>query len=617
MVVFLSVIIFSQLTGYGIDNYGIKKMLPRLIVMAIVINLSLYICQIAADLSNILGVGLRNMFASVGGAASSSLSGTDYLGGAMVGTFSAAAGGAGTATAAGFTAFTITASVATALIIAFIALFLVIVVALLVFVIMLGARQIIMILCIILAPLAFAAFILPNTQNLFKKWWDLFKIALIIFPICGAVSGISYLLRSMSQNEEMGLGVGGKIVMVILPYLVFFLMPTLLKSAISALGKVGGALTSMGQTIRNGGRQIGQAAGRVGQNTERYKNMQQDAARRQQERRANRIMQRFGDGKDLQNRIEDAQRRVSTTQDGTMAHAIAVRDLRQAQADQRRFYEAQQTHYQLEGEQAVAGTSPEVLATRAASRQEALELKNYSDQYSTLTRSQMAVELNNAVSDYNSDRSTSNGLRLQAAIAAAEQRGMSKEMLDGNLSSLSLSTANGSDAKILGQMAGSSNKVISQYGKQLGKQKPEDNVNRSMNQFIGAQASDPVSMSKAFANQGANVLNGMDDDTLGYISKINKNAVSTQMLVNAAMNTSNEKELNEINGILKSRMPLTSTDYELKPAELAKLNINTINSMNSLVYRNAVQELINTRNTDASRQIINSMSQDVRKKFGL
>ena len=292
MIVFLMVIIFSQLTGYGIDNYGIKKMLPRLIVMAILVNLSLYICQIAADLSNIIGVGLRDMFASVGGEASSGLSGTDYLGGAMVGVFSAAAN-AGAATAAGFAAFSITASVATALIVVFIVLFLIILVALLVFSLMLGARQIIVILCIILSPLAFVAFILPNTQNLFKKWWDLFKAALIIFPICGAMSGISYLLRSMRATGEIDFGIGGGIIMIILPYLVFFLLPTLLKNALSALGKVGGALTSMGQTIRNGGRAIGQAGMKVAQNTETYKNWQNEAARNRQAQSSQRTIDRL------------------------------------------------------------------------------------------------------------------------------------------------------------------------------------------------------------------------------------------------------------------------------------------------------------------------------------
>ena len=45
-VILLMVVIFSQLTGVGIDNYGIKKILPKLIIAAILINLSYLICLI-------------------------------------------------------------------------------------------------------------------------------------------------------------------------------------------------------------------------------------------------------------------------------------------------------------------------------------------------------------------------------------------------------------------------------------------------------------------------------------------------------------------------------------------------------------------------------------------
>ena len=95
MIVFLMVIIISQLTGRGIDNYGIKKMLPRLIMMAIIINLSFYICEIAIDLSNIAGTGLRNMFGAFGSEMSggASGSGTNFLMDGVVGLFAAAATG--------------------------------------------------------------------------------------------------------------------------------------------------------------------------------------------------------------------------------------------------------------------------------------------------------------------------------------------------------------------------------------------------------------------------------------------------------------------------------------------------------------------------------------------
>src|SRR5680860_295958 len=39
------IIIFSQITSVGITNYGIKKLLPRIIIAAILVNLSFIICQ--------------------------------------------------------------------------------------------------------------------------------------------------------------------------------------------------------------------------------------------------------------------------------------------------------------------------------------------------------------------------------------------------------------------------------------------------------------------------------------------------------------------------------------------------------------------------------------------
>ena len=290
MIVFMMIVVISQLTGKGIDNYGIKKMLPRLITMAILVNLSFYICEIAIDLSNILGTGLRDMFSAVGNYA-----GRDYIDTMTTG-FMAAAGAAGTgggaAVGVGITAVTLGASVAVAAIIAVIVLCLVILVAVMVLFLMLGAREVMIIFCIIIAPLAFAAFILPNTQNLFKKWWSVFEAALIIFPICGALSGISNLLRSMASNGTE-LSAWAYAVVLVLPYLGFFLLPMLLKNAIASMGKLGGALTSLGNTVRNGGRAAGQGAMKIAQQTEGYKNLQTEAARRRQQQSSQRTIDRL------------------------------------------------------------------------------------------------------------------------------------------------------------------------------------------------------------------------------------------------------------------------------------------------------------------------------------
>ena len=63
-VVFL-LIIYSEATGNGfgaMNNYSIKKTLPRLIIFAILINLSFYICAAAVDVSNIAGSSMYKLF---------------------------------------------------------------------------------------------------------------------------------------------------------------------------------------------------------------------------------------------------------------------------------------------------------------------------------------------------------------------------------------------------------------------------------------------------------------------------------------------------------------------------------------------------------------------------
>ena len=64
-IIFLLIVIYSQITGYGISNYGIKKALPKLIVMAVMVNLSFLICLLAVDVSNIIGASLRGIFENI------------------------------------------------------------------------------------------------------------------------------------------------------------------------------------------------------------------------------------------------------------------------------------------------------------------------------------------------------------------------------------------------------------------------------------------------------------------------------------------------------------------------------------------------------------------------
>lgn len=329
MVLFLLVIIFSQLTGYGIDNYGIKKMLPRLITMAIIVNLSFYICAIAVDISNIAGTGLRDLFGGIGTGLSGGAvdANTGFVSTSVTGLFTAAGIGGGAAVGAAGTAVTLGAPLVVAILIAALVLVLVVIVAVVILYLMLGVREIIIIFCVLISPLAFAAFILPNTQHLFKKWWNLFKAAIIIFPICGAVAGISYILKNITTGSDVGIGT--KAVMMVMPFVGFFFLPELLKQAIAALGKLGGALTSMGQTMRGGARTLGHGAASLGKSTEWYKNLEREGHRANVMRRQTRLNRRFDRAKEAANApgaSEAAKRRFERMQTGRRGRTYARAD---------------------------------------------------------------------------------------------------------------------------------------------------------------------------------------------------------------------------------------------------------------------------------------------------
>ena len=49
VIVFL-IIIFSQVTNIGVSNYGLKRLIPRLVIAAILVNLSFYIAALALDI---------------------------------------------------------------------------------------------------------------------------------------------------------------------------------------------------------------------------------------------------------------------------------------------------------------------------------------------------------------------------------------------------------------------------------------------------------------------------------------------------------------------------------------------------------------------------------------
>ena len=234
-VVFFLFVIYSQMTGYGLDNYGIKRMLPKLIVGVIVVNASFYICGLLVDLSNVVGSSAFNFVstAAVGDIPAGEWSNSDS------GWINKIAGLALVLTVGYFALATV------------ISMLLFVVITAVTTIFLLGVREAIIILCIVLSPLAFVAMIMPNTEGLYKKWWSAFKASLMVYPMVGLVFGASNLAARI-----LGSGLDEKdiIMQSIVALLVFaplLIVPKLVRNAVEIIG-IGGAVAWANKMMNKG-----------------------------------------------------------------------------------------------------------------------------------------------------------------------------------------------------------------------------------------------------------------------------------------------------------------------------------------------------------------------------
>lgn len=244
------------------SNYAIKKILPRLVIVAILLNTSFIICSLAVDLSNFLGYGLYSLLK--GGAI------TDGL----------AASGVAEGTWSNIGAVVLASGAVVGLIV-LVVLAPSVLLAVGLILLILIARQALVVLLIVAAPIAFVLYLLPNTEDWFKKWGKAFVAVLMVFPLIGLVFGASSLAsdilmavanRDNGDDREML-----QLVALATLAIPLFSIPTLLSASFKGLGIVGARLS--GATDKAAG-QIGRASGkagnrvgnRAGEYATRYKN---------------------------------------------------------------------------------------------------------------------------------------------------------------------------------------------------------------------------------------------------------------------------------------------------------------------------------------------------------
>ncbi|MBQ6127993.1 hypothetical protein IJI69_04930 [Candidatus Saccharibacteria bacterium] len=234
-IIFCLVMVYSQLTGLGITNYGLKKTLPKLIVAAILVNLSFVICSLAVDASNIIGASLRGVFTSIEEA---TMGGMTMSGGMKVSEmYSALAGGSALALGAGVIAFE------TGAIWMLIPTVLGAIVAVVIGLITIALRQAVVALLIMISPLAIIAYMLPNTEQWFKKWRQLLTKMLVFYPMFSLLFGASSLAGfAIIASATDGFGVLLGVAVQIFP---LFFSWSLMKMSGTVLGTINSKLSAL------------------------------------------------------------------------------------------------------------------------------------------------------------------------------------------------------------------------------------------------------------------------------------------------------------------------------------------------------------------------------------
>lgn len=200
IIVFL-IIIYSQITSVGVSNYGIKKLVPRLIIAALLVNLSFIVCAVLLDISNTLGYAIQDMFvevrkatATIGKVHDVPTNWTDVTATILSnGSNGAVIGGAAIALNMGTELLPMLAPI-------LVGAGLAILLALLI----MAARQALIMILVIISPLAFVCYLLPGTEEWFEKWKKSFMTMLIFFPAFALIFGGSQLAGMLIIQNATG-----------------------------------------------------------------------------------------------------------------------------------------------------------------------------------------------------------------------------------------------------------------------------------------------------------------------------------------------------------------------------------------------------------------------------
>jgi len=214
------------------DAYTVKKVLPRLVIAVILIQLSWFIFTGMLALTNSIAYGIEALiYAPFGGPDEFTLA-------ALLSGVDSAATGAFTTAAIGVAAVAFAGGVIPVLFI--------LLMAIVVAIFALTLRRMLLILLLLLAPIALVAWILPNTERFWKMWWDNYTKLLLMYPIILIMIAAGRVFSKVASNDD-----GSDIINVAIIlggyFIPLLIIPKTFALAGAAFATLGGAINQAGQ----------------------------------------------------------------------------------------------------------------------------------------------------------------------------------------------------------------------------------------------------------------------------------------------------------------------------------------------------------------------------------
>lgn len=213
-----------------LDAYTVKKMLPRLVIAVLLVNLSWFIATSLLNTSNEVGGAIYDLLWAP-------FSGTDIKKGLDVGGALAALFGFGASIAVVPVALWATIGGGWAVILTTL---LTVAAGILVAFAVLVVREVLIITLIMISPLALVLWVLPGTESWAKKWWGLYSKLLLMYPLFMGMLAAGEIISSATYS-----GTGSiidnvvSIAIYIAPY---FMLPFLFKFIGGFMGQISGII---------------------------------------------------------------------------------------------------------------------------------------------------------------------------------------------------------------------------------------------------------------------------------------------------------------------------------------------------------------------------------------